>query len=77
MTIAEILTEIDSQIARLQEVQKLLSNTSGVVRAGFPANGSTSVTKTHRKKRTLSAEARQKIAEAQRKRGAALKRAAK
>ena len=54
MAIAEILAEIDSEIGRLQEIRRLLSNTSR-----FPGDGSIA----SRKKRTLSPEARQRIAE--------------
>jgi hypothetical protein len=64
MAIAEILAEIDSGIGRLQEVRRLLSNTSR-----FPGDGSIA----SRKKRTLSPEARQRIADAQRRRWAAQK----
>ena len=70
MTIANILEELDAEIARLQKVKKLLSHPSRPAADGL---GSTQSTKTRRKKRTLSAEARKKIADAQRKRWAAQK----
>jgi hypothetical protein len=69
MTIASILDELDAEIARLQEVKNLLSSASRTT-----ADGNSTVAKPVRpKKRTLSAEARKKIAEAQRKRWAAQK----
>lgn len=64
MAIREILAEIDSEISRLQEVRRLLSNTSR-----FASDASVA----SRKKRTLSPEARQRIVDAQRKRWAAQK----
>jgi hypothetical protein len=72
----DILALIDAEIARLQEVRSLFSQTSGV--------GSTINTKGKRgpkpgpkpnAKRALSPEARKRIAEAQRKRWAAQKKA--
>jgi hypothetical protein len=66
METSNILAEIDIEIRRLQEVRALLSGASSkAVRTGT------------RKKRTLSAEARARIAEAQRKRWAKQKKAAK
>jgi hypothetical protein len=73
MAIADILAEIDSEIARLEEVKRLLSNTSGFRSDGPASRRSVATNKTGRRKRTLSAEARKKIAEAQRKRWAAQK----
>jgi hypothetical protein len=68
MAIAEILAEIDSEIARLEQVRKLLSDGRNVQPGGHVAKKGTG-----RKKRRLSAEARKKIADAQRKRWAAQK----
>ncbi|HEY2471369.1 MAG TPA: hypothetical protein VGI45_26490 [Terracidiphilus sp.] len=68
MTIANIVDELDAEIARLHQVKKLLSNGSNVRPGNQVAKKSPG-----RKKRTLSAEARKKIAEAQRKRWAAQK----
>lgn len=72
MTVESIVAQIDSEIARLMQVRSLLSNSSNVstrlttVKAGAaPAKPKT------RKKRVLSAEARKRIADAQRKRWAA------
>jgi hypothetical protein len=71
MSIESILTEIDAEIARLTQVRSLLAGTRTV---------STSVSKSktgkgpgRKKKRVLSAEARKRIADAQRKRWAAQK----
>jgi hypothetical protein len=71
MTIADIIQELDAEIARLQQVRALLSNAriSGAANLNSLRDG--------RRKRVLSAEAREKIAAAQRKRWAAQKRAAK
>ncbi len=72
MAIKEILAEIDSEIARLEEVKRLLSSSSRFSSDGA-APSRPAGKRTRRKKRTLSAEARKKIAEAQRKRWAAQK----
>jgi hypothetical protein len=63
----EILAAIDAEIARLQEARNALAGLSGAKRRGRPS-ASASQSKIIRKKRTLSAEAREKIAAAQRKR---------
>lgn len=68
MTTADIITEIDAEIARLERVRKLLSNGSNSQLSG-PLTKKAS----GRKKRTLSPEARKRIADAQRKRWAAQK----
>lgn len=65
MTIDTILASIDAEIARLQQVRALLSS-DGTRKAAAPV----------RKRRKLSAAARKKIADAQRKRWAAQKKAA-
>jgi hypothetical protein len=64
MTIAEIVAEIDSEIGHLEEVRRLLSGAARIAVAGSVPG---------RKKRTLSPEARQRIADAQRRRWAAQK----
>ncbi len=74
MSIAEIMKELDAEIARLQKAKQLLSGIArnasfSGARLGRPASGN--------RKRVLSAEARQRIAEAQRKRWAAQKKASK
>lgn len=67
MDTTELLSSIDSEIARLREARALLAGRDGHVRRGrIPG-----------KKRTMSAEARARIAAAQRKRWAAQKKAAK
>jgi hypothetical protein len=63
----QILAEIDSEIRRLEEAKALLAGTS-TTKAVRPGT---------RKKRTLSTEARARIAEAQRKRWAKQKKAVK
>jgi hypothetical protein len=76
MSISSILQELDAEIARLQQAKQLLSGMSQSI-------PSSEVRRTKhgagagRKKRVLSAEARQRIAEAQRKRWAAQKKVAK
>ena len=64
MDTTQILAEIDSEIRRLEEVRALLAATSTKAHSG------------PRKKRHLSAEARERIAAAQRKRWAKQKKAA-
>lgn len=72
MTIDSILSQIDAEIARLTQVRTLLSG-SGTT-ATKTATKAASAPKAGRpKKRVLSAEARKRIAEAQRKRWAAQK----
>jgi ElaB/YqjD/DUF883 family membrane-anchored ribosome-binding protein len=73
MTIGNIIEELDAEIARLKEVRKLLSSTSSLAADGVTGKRSAATKTVHRKKRTLSAEARKKIADAQRKRWAAQK----
>jgi len=71
----EILAAIDAEIARLQEARNALAGMSGGKRRGRPS-ASALASKTIRKKRVLSAEAREKIAAAQRKRWAKQKKSA-
>ena len=71
MAIENILAQIDSEIARLQQARKLLASLgSSSVPAGQTAKASTAKAP-RRKRRALSAEARKRIADAQRKRWAA------
>jgi hypothetical protein len=66
----ELLAAIDQEIARLQNARNLLAGLGEIKRRGRPpATG-----KRQAKKRTLSAAARRKVAEAQRKRWAAQKK---
>ena len=67
----ELLAGIDQEIARLQNARNLLAGAGETKRRGRPPGRKTA------KKRTLSAAARQKIAEAQRKRWAAQKKQSK
>jgi hypothetical protein len=69
----DIIAQIDSEITRLEEVKRLLSNASGFNGDSVASRRSATTKMTRRKKHTLSAEARKKIAEAQRKRWAAQK----
>jgi hypothetical protein len=70
MSIENVLSEIDTEIARLEQVRNLLTDT------GARKLAKTSAAKGRGKKRTLSAEGRARIAAAQKKRWAAKKRAA-
>ncbi len=78
MGINEIVAALDEEISRLQQVRSLLVGTKGSVThaATSFAYGANQVKKP-RKKRHMSAEARERIAAAQRKRWAARKKAAK
>ena len=67
-----ILHELDLEISRLQQVRSILANQATPARKGRPLGS-----KNAPKKRTLSPEARAKIAAAQKKRWAAQKKAAK
>jgi hypothetical protein len=69
----ELIAHIDQEIARLQSARNLLAGSGETKRRGRPpATG-----KKHPAKRALSAAARQKIADAQRKRWAAQKKQTK
>jgi hypothetical protein len=69
----ELVTHIDQEIARLQSARNLIAGSRETKRRGRPSGTG----KKPAKKRTLSAAARQKIAEAQRKRWAAQKKQSK
>jgi hypothetical protein len=76
MDVAKILSEIDGEIARLQQIREALSGIGGVStakRRGRP-KGSTNAPKADkpakRKKRNLSPEGRKRIAEAMKRRWA-------
>ncbi len=71
MTIDSILAQLDSEIARLTQVRSLLAN-SAKTAPKFTGKVTKVATK-RRKKRVLSADARKRIADAQRKRWAAQK----
>ena len=77
MAIENILSQIDSEIARLQQARKLLANIGATpTKAGRKAVKQTVSVKPG-KKRKISAEGRKRIAEAQRKRWAAQRAKAK
>jgi hypothetical protein len=71
MVIESILAQLDAEIARLTQVRTLLAS-SGTVSASLAGTRAAKTTKT-RKKRVLSADARKRIADAQRRRWAAQK----
>jgi hypothetical protein len=77
MGINEIVAALDDEIRRLQQVRSLLAGTKGTVtnKATSFAFGANQAKP--RKRRHLSAGARERIAAAQRKRWAAKKKAAK
>ncbi|QNI31415.1 hypothetical protein H7849_20410 [Alloacidobacterium dinghuense] len=66
MDIRDIVAELEKEIARLNQIVTLLKRSNGDL-----------TPKTETKRRTLSAEAKKKIADAQRKRWAKAKQAAK
>ena len=73
-----ILAEIDAEVARLQAAKALLSSGDGVgARRGRPAGSAAVVPIKPAKRRTLSAEARERIRQAQIKRWAAARKTAK
>jgi hypothetical protein len=72
MSIETILTEIDAEIARLTQVRVLLGGASRVATTASERKAKKATART-RKKRVLSADARKRIADAQRKRWAAQK----
>lgn len=78
MAIDSILAQLDAEIARLTQVRSLLAS-SGKVTARLPErkNSKGPAAARGRKKRVLSADARKRIADAQRKRWAAQKAKAK
>jgi hypothetical protein len=69
MTREAIIAAIDEEIARLEKVRALLRDTTG---AKFLATGTSAASP--RKKRNLSAEARKRIADAQKRRWAKQKK---
>ena len=77
MAIENILAQIDSEISRLKQARALLANIeTAATPSGRKAAKSSSKAKP-RKKRFLSADARKRIADAQRKRWAAVRAKAK
>ncbi|MGP8185179.1 MAG: hypothetical protein ACLQKY_03845 [Terracidiphilus sp.] len=76
MAIENILSQIDSEIAHLQQARALLANIGTAPKAASSTAKASAKAKP-RKKRVLSAEARKRIADAQRKRWAAVRAKAK
>jgi hypothetical protein len=72
MSIESILAEIDAEITRLTQVRRLLAGSGKAASTIVERTGKKSPAKAQRK-RVLSAEARKRIADAQRKRWAAQK----
>ncbi|SDF12777.1 hypothetical protein SAMN05444167_1471 [Terriglobus roseus] len=83
LEVNRILAEIDAQIAKLQQARALLAGGSSAAPAVKKAVGrprksiTTSASKATPKKRTLSAEARKRIADAQKKRWAETRKSQK
>ena len=75
MNTHEIVATLDAEIARLQQVRVLLAGSSASKRRGRPT--ASAIPFKPIKKRTISAAGRKRIAEAQRKRWAAQKAAAR
>ncbi|MGO9316497.1 MAG: hypothetical protein ACLPXT_12150 [Terracidiphilus sp.] len=75
MAIDSILALIDAEIASLQQVRSLLASTGKVTvkGTGRKTQKAAKAPKRGKKRRVLSAEARKRIADAQRKRWAAQK----
>jgi len=76
MAIENILAQIDSEIERLQQARTLLATIGNSTKAGRGSKKSSAKARP-RKKRVLSADARKRIADAQRKRWAAQRARAK
>ena len=76
MDLSGILTEIDKQIAQLQQAKALLTDSSTPRKVGRPAK-TLSVNTVLSKRKPLSDEAKGRIAAAQKKRWAKVKRAAR
>jgi hypothetical protein len=74
MAFESLLLEINAEIGRLQQAKALLSGTNGHRGSGRPAKVATPA-KESNARRTLSPQARKKIAAAQKKRWAKLKAA--
>jgi hypothetical protein len=77
MDTKEIIAQIDSEIARLQEARSILSNTTGTKAKRGPNKARLAIVPVISPKRTMSAEGRARIAAAQKARWAKAKRAAK
>jgi len=74
MAIESILAQIDEEIAKLQQIRSLLATTGVAAKAvTAPKAKKTPAKAKGKKRRTMSPEARKRIADAQRKRWAAQK----
>ena len=71
MSREQILSAIDEEISKLQQARKLLQSSGGKLVSGLPSNG-----RKTRARRTLSPEARARIAAAQKRRWAKQKKEA-
>lgn len=71
MTVESIIAQIDAEISRLSQARALLSSAGKVNVPTVATKVAAAPAKKSRKKRVLSAEARKRIADAQRKRWAA------
>lgn len=77
MAIENILAQIDSEIERLKQARSLLSSIGTAASASGRKSPKAAASSKPRKRRVLSAEARKRIADAQRKRWAAQRAKAK
>ena len=77
MAIENILAQIDSEIARLKQARALLATIGTASTTSARKAGKAAAKGKPRKKRVLSADARKRIADAQRKRWAAVRAKAK
>ena len=74
MAIESIIAQIDEEIAKLTQIRALLATTGGVAKkVALPKGTKLPAQAKGKKRRVLSPEARKRIADAQRKRWAALK----
>jgi hypothetical protein len=77
MVIQGMIAAVEQEIARLELVRKLLSGESSVGSNGTGTGSHKAAKPAARAKRVLTAEAKERIASAQRKRWAAVKKAEK
>jgi hypothetical protein len=73
MAIENILAQIDSEISRLKQARELLASLGNTGATSVRKAAKTAGKAKTRKKRVLSADARKRIADAQRKRWAAVR----
>jgi len=71
MSLTAVVSAIDAEIARMEQARNLLAGSASEKRGRKPASN-----KSAKRKRTMSAAARQRIADAQKKRWAKTKRLA-